>query len=145
MEYLLLATITAGVAGTSMFFIMRSKNKFKSQKLKISQSRSDFIRSTYLEDNSYVGGFRSKTQATAFHEANSIRIVLTDKQAYWIDKNGDGLQVADLENGQINNESAKRVDTMSLSEVQLNEIMFIVDKLTKGNSDDHRSSGNELF
>lgn len=80
------------------------------------------------------------TQSTLFYKKNSTRILFTDKNAYWIKDNN--VYCADVgESGEILEESAKPLDMMSMDKVQLNEMIFIVEKLTEGN-DDHRSAGN---
>jgi hypothetical protein len=63
-----------------------------------------------------------------------------DGRAYWIKDNQ--FYCADLVNGNVDQETAKPVDTMGMDKVQLDKMFFIVQKLTEGKADDRRSSGN---
>jgi len=48
--------------------------------------------------------------------------------------------VADIVDGQVDKSNSQEVDTMSMDKVQLDEMMFIVEKLREG-EDDSRGSG----
>lgn len=80
------------------------------------------------------------SQATRHHEQNSLKVIFYDNLAYWISDNT--LVCSEIVNGQFQKELAKPVDTISMDKVQLDNIKFIVEKLTEGIDNDHRSSGN---
>lgn len=83
------------------------------------------------------------TQARKYKEKHSVKIIMVDNQAYWIENNS--FYVADMTEDGIDSESIKTVDTMGMDDVELDKIMFIVDKLNEGKSNDSRSSGNSQF
>ena len=62
-----------------------------------------------------------------------VRILTINNVAYWIEKGN--LYQADMVNKNILEETKKRVDTHSMDRVELDKIIFIVDKLTEGNDD----------
>jgi hypothetical protein len=76
------------------------------------------------------------------YDGTKVRILFTDDQAYWIKDNAVFAAPLDPESGLILDDHAKEVDMMGMDKVQLNEMMFIVDKLTEGKENDNRSSGN---
>lgn len=80
------------------------------------------------------------TQATKLYDKKHIRVVIFNDNAYWIKDNV--FYTASVIDGDVDQASAKIVDTMSMSKVELDTMAFIVDKLTEGIADDHRSSGN---
>jgi hypothetical protein len=80
------------------------------------------------------------TQATNHFDNSQVRVLMTETNAYWISNNA--LQVADIVDGQVVQDSAKRVDMMGMDKVELEEMIFIVEKLTEGKSNDSWSSGN---
>ena len=82
-----------------------------------------------------------KTQATEFEKKQYIPVVLVDQQAYWISNNT--LFVADENNGTIDKDTTRAVDTMAMDKVQLDKTIFIVDTLTEGAQDDNWNSGNK--
>jgi hypothetical protein len=78
-------------------------------------------------------------QSTERLKKNSIRAFFWQDDVYWIE---DGFLVtAKLKENQIDEKTKKRVDTHSLDKVELDKMIFIVDKLTEGNENDSRNSG----
>ncbi len=67
-----------------------------------------------------------------------VRIAILDGTAYWISNNSVMMASID-ENGFVDKESAKPIDTMGMDRVELDKLSFIVERLTEGNNDD---SGN---
>lgn len=67
-----------------------------------------------------------------------LRVAIIDNLAYWISDNA--VFVAGInEDGFIDKESARPIDTMGMDKVELDKIGFIVERLTEGNNND---SGN---
>lgn len=71
-------------------------------------------------------------------KSNMVRIAILDGTAYWISNNSVMMASID-ENGFVDKESAKPIDTMGMDRVELDKLSFIVERLTEGNNDD---SGN---
>ena len=65
-----------------------------------------------------------------------------DNQAYWI--KDSIFYMADMSNdGGVDKDTTRRVDTMTMDKVQLKKMMFIIEKLTEGLENDSWNSGNE--
>jgi len=73
-----------------------------------------------------------ETQASKFNKELYTRIIIVDNFAYWIANSR--LLSAPMENGLIQKESEKLVDTMAMDSVELKKMAFIVDKLTEGDT-----------
>lgn len=82
-----------------------------------------------------------ETQATKHRDSMYVRVIFVEDQAYWI-KDGE-LCVSEMENGAVVGDSTKPVDTIGMDKVQLDKIIFIVEKLTEGLEDDRNSSRNK--
>ena len=67
-----------------------------------------------------------------------MKVMVVNSKAYWIKNNA--FYVADVVDGEVQKETTKEVDTMSMSRVELNEMLFIVEKLRE-ETDDNWSSG----
>lgn len=80
------------------------------------------------------------TQATNHYDSRQVRVLMTETNAYWIADNA--LHVADVVDGSVVESSTKKVDMMGMDKVELEEMIFIVEKLTEGKSNDRWSSGN---
>lgn len=82
-----------------------------------------------------------KTQSRIYEAKNNIRVIIMDNRAYWIKDNG--FFMADMSiDGTVNKDSTRRVDTDTMSKVQLDKMLFIIDRLREGNLYDSGGSGN---
>lgn len=81
------------------------------------------------------------TQSSNYIMRNGFRVFFTDHEAYWV-KDGQFV-VAESSNNQINMDSVKPVDIMGMDRVQLDKMIFIIEKLTEGTTNDSRDSGNK--
>lgn len=81
------------------------------------------------------------TQAYKHESENKLRVVFTDNKAYWIKNNA--FYQADLVDGMVDESTTKVVDTMAMDKVELDKMIFIVQQLTEGMTNDGGSSGNQ--
>jgi hypothetical protein len=79
------------------------------------------------------------SQSVNHFKSTRLKILFVENKAYWIKDNT--LYVADVIDGKISEEGTKKVDTMGLDRVELEKVMFIVDKLTEGTNNDDRYPG----
>jgi hypothetical protein len=132
-----------GAAVTMISYIITQKivrNKFERQQIvdiKYSQSHIYQIVKPYLE---FAQAFDvpENTQAANYIKNAYMKVMIVKNKAYWIKDNT--FFTAEVVNGQVQKETAKEVDTMTMNKVELNEMLFIVEKL-RGGSDDYRGSG----
>jgi hypothetical protein len=137
-EYLLGGFVTLlGVA--ILYYVIAISNKnFKTIRIKSSQSRTYDILAPFIIPVNRT--FNKKRQSINHLESTQIRILMLNDKAYWIKDNA--VYSATLNNGIIMDESTKVVDIMGMNEVELEEMMFIIERLTEGKSNDYRSSGD---
>lgn len=83
----------------------------------------------------------AKTQSKIHHDKTNVKVIILDNQAYWIKNNI--FYKAPLVDQVIDKDSAEEVDTISMDRVQLDKMLFIMDKLREGKNDDSRGSRNE--
>lgn len=128
MEYLIGAIVTtATILLTYRWFVANSIPK-KSLKVFASQSRTnELIKSFFMKNESFPA---ATTQSMKHFDSINLRILILEEQAYWIKNNA--VFVAEVINGEIEKDTAKEVDTMAMDKVQLNKLMFIVEKLKEG-------------
>ncbi len=127
MEYVIGSAVTL----FSIYFINRFiKRELDSEgivSITYSQSHIHNLINPFLPDNSELVLLKP-TQATKHMEETQLRVIIVEDKAYWIKDND--FFVADLIEGLVDRESARLVDTMSMSKVELEKIIFIVEKLT---------------
>jgi len=71
-----------------------------------------------------------KTQSTDYVARTSVRAIVIEDQIYWISDNA--FYTANMVDGNIEENSTRLVDTMTMDKVQLEKMIFIVDKLREG-------------
>jgi hypothetical protein len=79
------------------------------------------------------------TQSSKYLERIFIKIIIVKNKAYWIKDNV--FYVADMIDNDVDKSTAKEVDIMSMNKVQLEEAMFIIDKLKEDSYNDSWDSG----
>ena len=83
----------------------------------------------------------SKTQSKRHYDKTNVKVIILDNQAYWIKDNI--FYRAPIDGQSIDKESAEEVDTIHMDKVQLDKMLFIMDKLREGINDDSRGSGDK--
>lgn len=142
MDYLM------GAVGTliTIWFISYRLNA-ATQKIKIRPPL--YTQSQTFELTRYSGGYYHgfdiqdimlKTQATEYFDKRHTRVVVYEDKAYWILNNK--LYSAEFDGEEVLKDSTQEVDTMGMDRVELDQVVFIVDLLTEGNSNDSGNSGN---
>lgn len=81
------------------------------------------------------------SQSSKFYDSHQLRILYTNDNAYWIENNS--VYKAKVENNLVIENSEEKLDILSMNDVELEEVMFIVEKLTEGLRDDRWNPGNK--
>ena len=84
---------------------------------------------------------QKKTQSRKHLKSQMIKIAMIDGMAYWI-KDSKVFMTEISEDGFVDYGSAKPIDTMAMSKIELDKLSFIVDRLTEGNENDSSHSGH---
>jgi hypothetical protein len=80
------------------------------------------------------------TQASKHTDSQYTRIVFLGDVAYWIEDNR--VYTAHFEDGIVDYENKKTVDMTTIDKVELDKMIFVVERLTEGLSNDSGNSGN---
>jgi hypothetical protein len=123
--------IMSAFAVAYLRFIILKKNKANKKKLANQPSQSKNLSSfndrvlQILEEQK-----PKKTQASQYISRNSVKAIAVEDQIYWIADNA--FYTANIVDGDIQENSTRLVDTMAMDKVQLEKMIFIVDKLREG-------------
>lgn len=82
-----------------------------------------------------------KTQSRKHFDKTNVRIVIVAEEAFWIKDNT--LYTAKMTDEGLDKETTSVVDTMSMDKVQLDKMLFIIDQLRDGKTNDSWSPGND--
>lgn len=131
----------AATATASLFILLiiylRINKKSNQPTQIISQSMLQYRYSTRKKNSRKLN---TRTQSKVHYDKTNIKVIIFDSQAYWIKDNI--FYRAPIVNEIIDKDSAEQVDTIHMDRVQLDKMLFIMDKLREGINDDSRGSGN---
>jgi hypothetical protein len=132
MEYFLGSLITLII----MSYFGKKAGEFAKEKPKTVKYSQSYIDSLVAEKiiQEFLPKPKPKTQATENQKNSEVRVIIIEGEAYWIVD--QTLYVANIVDGLVDNETTKKVDTMTMDDVQLEKTQFIVQKLTEGKGND---------
>ena len=130
------ATATASLFILLIIYLIINKKGNKPTQI-ISQSMLQYRYSTRKKNSRKLN---TRTQSKVHYDKTNIKVIIFDSQAYWIKDNI--FYRAPIVNEIIDKDSAEQVDTIHMDRVQLDKMLFIMDKLREGINDDSRGSGN---
>jgi len=81
------------------------------------------------------------SQLTKRRERDMIKVIVMGNLAYWVSENI--FYVAEAIDVEVIPQTAKPVDTNSMSRRDLDKMLFILDSLKNGKKNDSSSAGNE--
>jgi hypothetical protein len=79
------------------------------------------------------------SQASKYVQSSYVKVMIVESSAYWIKDNA--LYIAEMVDGEVDKETTRQVDTMSMDKVELEKTMFIVEKLREGQNHDNGGTG----
>ena len=129
MEFLLGFVLASAIIFLFRFFVIKNINQDKAWMIKYSQTRVHEIIKDYVPDHEFEIK-RPNTQSQNHRNSMYTRVVFVENQAYWIKNNT--LFVADMEEGLVDEQTTREVDTMGMDRVQLEKVIHIVEALTEG-------------
>ncbi len=137
MEYFAGSIVTLVTMYIVAKLVNHPKNNLKSVKTNFSQSRqyelvADLVPTTLLKP--------LITQSMKHEQSQYIRIFFVNDDAYWIEDHR--VYTAKFQNGIVDKENKKTVDMTTIDKVELDKMIFVVERLTEGLSNDSRDSGD---
>lgn len=81
---------------------------------------------------------KKESQLSNRVDNNSINVVILEDKAYWVTNNI--FYNADFVNGKVSTETIKPIDTSNLSKLEVDKMLFILDKLGDGKKNDSGST-----
>lgn len=140
MLYLIAVPLTLAIF-SSIIIIMKKINKRNTSYVIYRQSDIHKMLKYFFSLNIETKT-RPSSQLTKRLEKDMIRVIVVGSQAYWVSDNT--FYVADALDGEVDTETARPVDVQSMSKLEVNKMLSILDSLTNGKvGNDRSSTGNE--
>jgi hypothetical protein len=137
MEYFAGSIVTLVTMYIVAKLVNHPKNNMKSVKTNFSQSRQHELVRDFLP---LIPSKPVITQSIKYQQSQYTRIFFIGDDAYWIED--QRVYTAKFEDGRVDQENKKTVDMTSIDKVELEKMIFVVERLTEGLSDDSGNSGN---
>ena len=141
MEYLLGSFATFIIILICYFILNYINNNIKNnfKKIKYSQSHVHSLIAPFIPIlNQTISN--KITQSKNHDNKNNIKVIIIDNSAYWIKDNAFYTAFIDP-HGTVDKDTTRIVDTMAMDPVELDKMLFIMDKLREGLNNDSGSSG----
>jgi hypothetical protein len=140
MLYTLAVVLTLAIFSSIIIIIKKINNRNNSYAI-YRQSDMHNMLKYFFSLNIETQG-KPASQLTKRLEKDMIRVIVVGSQAYWVSDNT--FYVADALDGEVDTETAKPVDVQSMSKLEVNKMLSILDSLTNGKvGNDRSSTGNE--
>jgi hypothetical protein len=141
MEYFLGSVITILVIVFTKIYLSKTV-KTKIRPIRYSQTRALEL-SINIIQQAITPKETIETQSTVHYSKNTLKILFLGKFAYWIKDNS--FYMADIINEEIDHDTTREVDIMTMDTVQLEKMIYIVEQLREGMPNDNRDSGQSKF
>ena len=127
------------IASCSIIIIAVKKAKKHFAKIVYSQSDIHQIVKNFLPKDLFEIP-KPLSQARKHIRSNTVRVLIIEDHAYWVHDNM--FYMADTVEGLVNPETVRPVDTNNMSNRDIDKMLFILDSLKNGNSDDSSGAWN---
>jgi hypothetical protein len=127
------------IAACSIIIVAVKKNKKHFAKVVYTQSDIHMIVKHFVPKDLFDKPKRP-SQARKHLKNNSVRVLMIEDHAYWVHDNM--FYVADTLDGLVNPETVRPIDTNNMSNRDIDKMLFILDSLKNGNSDDSSGAWN---
>jgi hypothetical protein len=123
----------------SILLIVVKKRKKYFAKLVYTQSSIHQIVKSFLPKDLFEVP-KMLSQSRKHVRNNTVKVLIIEDSAYWVHNNM--FYVADAVDGAVDSETVRPVDTNNMSKRDIDKMLFILDSLKNGNSDDSSSTWN---
>ena len=139
MEYALTVGLTLLFVWGILFIAGKRSESAGLGQIVYSQSAIHAIIKPYISKDMFEKP-KKETQSTKHIEKNTLSVLILDNEAYWVYNNV--FYVAEAVDGLVNPETTRPVDINSMTKKEIDKMLFILDSLNKGNSNDSSSAGD---
>jgi hypothetical protein len=124
--------------------LVRSQLKQNKDKtiIRYSQSHIHNLVKPFLPQSNFMKPIK-QSQAIKHKQSQFMRVMVLDGKAYWI--KDQALYTAEVSDGKVNQDTAQKVDTIAMSKVELDKVIFVVEQLTDGSENDFGNPGKSIF
>jgi hypothetical protein len=138
MVLILLLNLTFLLVSTIIVIAVKKRNKYFAKIVTTQSSLHQIVKHFIPKDLFDLP--KRNSQAKKHLSENNVKVMIVEDQAYWVHNNM--FYKAETINGFVDPESVQPIDTNNMSKRDIDKMLFILDNLKNGNSDDSSSTWN---
>ncbi len=138
MQYVITVVLTLILSCSIIVLVARSTKNIYNKKIYRQSDMHNLLKIFFASDIYSENSFSSQIKKR--EENKTTKVVILEDKAYWVVDNIFYVGVA--VDGQVRPETGIPIDTKTLSNSELNKLLFILDNLKGGKNNDSGSTGN---
>jgi hypothetical protein len=138
MEIVLIVGLTLAVFSSIIIVISKKEKKSFNKTLYRQSDMHKMLKEFFFRD--IFDNEAASSQSKIWKEKRTTKFLIIDQKAYWVSNNM--FYVGDTDNGQVRPETGKPIDISTMSQKEVNKMLFILDNLNGGRKNDSSGTGN---
>jgi hypothetical protein len=135
----ILVSLTTVALYTIISLAVKKRKKYFAKPVYTQSSIHQIVKSFLPKDLFEVPKMLSQSRKHVRN--NTVKVLIIEDSAYWVHNNM--FYVADTLDGAVDSETVRPVDTNNMSKRDIDKMLFILDSLKNGNSDDSSGAWND--
>ena len=138
MEIALVVGLTLAVFSSILIVISKKEKKSFNKILYRQSDMHNMLKEFFFRD--IFDNEIASSQSKIWKEKKTTKFLIIDQKAYWVSNNM--FYVGDTANGQVRPETGKPIDISTMSQKEVNKMLFILDNLNGGRKNDSGGARN---
>ena len=138
MEIALVIGLTLAVFSSILIVISKKEKKSFNKTLYRQSDMHNMLKEFFFRD--IFDNEIASSQSKIWKEKKTTKFLIIDQKAYWVSNNM--FYVGDTANGQVRPETGKPIDISTMSQKEVNKMLFILDNLNGGRKNDSGGARN---
>ena len=138
MESALIVGLTLAVFSSILIIIGKKEKRSFNKTLYRQSDMHNMLKEFFFRD--IFDNKAASSQSKIWKEKKTTKFLVIDQKAYWVSNNM--FYVGDTANGQVRPETGKPIDISTMSQKEVNKMLFILDNLNGGRKNDSGGARN---
>jgi len=138
MEIALIVGLTLAMFSSILIIIGKKEKKSFNKTLYRQSDMHNMLKEFFFRD--IFDNEAVSSQSKIWKDKKTTKFLIIDQKAYWVSNNM--FYVGDTDNGQVKPETGKPIDISTMSQKEVNKMLFILDNLNGGRKNDSGGARN---
>lgn len=138
MQIILMVGLTLSIFCFIIIVMNKKSKKTFNKKVYRQSDMHNILKDFFFKDINSENKFVS--QSKILRDKKTTKVVIIDQKAYWVSNNI--FYVGETVDGKVIPETGEPLDTVNMSNLEINKMLFILDNLKNGEASDSGGTGN---